>query len=83
MNQDIAHIYYIALRNIGMTQAEISCQQIGSFAYYHDVINHSMKAHDVCSHVFERLLLEERIDMLYAFINMVKAVYVSNSFSHK
>jgi len=66
-----------------MAHPECFCQKISSFAYNHDVVNYSMKAHDISLHILERLPHEKRIDMLYTLIDMPKTVYISNCFSHR
>ena len=83
MNQHITHIYDIAPRYLGMIVAKILCQQIGSFTYNHDIIDHSMKTHFIGFHILEGLPPKIFIDVLYALINMPETVYVSNSFSHR
>ena len=83
MDQCIAHINNIAPRHNRMTLTKFFCQQIGCFTDNHDVINHCMKAHDVGPQIFKRLTPKEVIDMLNAFIDMTKTVYVSNCLSHK
>lgn len=83
MYQRIAHIYDVSPRHIWMPLAKNLCQQIGSFTYNHDIIDHSMKAHYIGFHVLEGLPPKIVIDVHYALINMPKTVYVSNIFSHK
>ena len=66
-----------------MSLAKFFCQQIGCFTDNNNIVNHRMKAHDVGPHIFKRLIFKKIINMLYAFIDMTKTVYVSNCFSHK
>ena len=42
-----------------------------------------MKTHYIGFHVLEGLPPKIVIDVIYTLINMLKSVYVSNSFSHK
>ena len=83
MNECIAHIYYVAPRHLGMLVPEIFCQEIGCLTDNHDVIDDSMKAHDVSFHVLKRLLTEIFVNVAYALVNMPKAVDVPNCLSHR
>lgn len=83
MYQSITHIYNVTPGNFRMLFSEILGQKIGSLTNNHYVINNGMITHDIGCHIFERLPVKIVIDMLYTFVNMAKAIYISNCFSHK
>ena len=83
MHQYITHIYDIAPRYFRMIISKFYRKKICSFSDNHDIIDNSMKAHNICFHILECLPLEVVINVFYTFVNMAKTVDVSNCFSHK
>ena len=83
MHQCITHIYNVTPGNFRMFFSEIFGQEIGSLTNNHNIINNGMITHSVRCHIFERLPVKIVINMLYTFVNMAKAIYISNCFSHK
>ena len=82
MHQHVAHIYNISPRNFRMFLSKLLCEQISSLANNHNIVNHSMVAHNVSLHFFEILPSQKIIHTVDTFRDMTKTIYISNAFSH-
>ena len=71
MNKHVPHIYNITPRNIWVFCPKLFCQHICSLTYNHDIINNSMKTHDVSLHFLKRFSVKKGHYMLYTFLYMI------------
>lgn len=83
MNKDIAHINDVAPRRFRMLLTEFLGQHIGSLTNNHDVVNHCMKTHNIAFHFLKGFPFKEIHHMDYACFNVIQALNIPNSFSHR
>ena len=64
VHQHVAHINDITPWRFGCFITKFLSQHICSFSNDHDIINYSMKAHSVISHIIKRFTIQELTNII-------------------